>query len=137
MGRAGGPGQAMSMSGAGGAQSITITDLQSAMRANKMLGDELGRPGDFTTSSTLMSPQQLKEQVQTHGNAIQLNADELLNQGLVDPNDLNKGNLLAAAKKLMGAVMQMGASAKMAAASGKEVDENLLNSAKAVSGDLH
>ena len=41
--------------------------------------------------------------------------------------------MLNAAKKLMGSVMQMGASAKMAAAAGKEVDQNLLNSAKAVS----
>jgi talin len=132
-GQAGGPGQAVSISGAGGAQSIVITDLKSAMRANKMLSDELGRPGDFTTTNSLMSPQQLKEQVNAHGNAIQTSADELLQQGLVDPNDLNKAAMLNAAKKLMGAVMQMGASAKMAAASGKEVDENLLNSAKAVS----
>jgi talin len=132
-GQSGGPGQAVSISGAGGAQSIVITDLKSAMRANKMLSDELGRPGDFTTTNSLMSPQQLKEQVNAHGNAIQTSADELLQQGLVDPNDLNKAAMLNAAKKLMGAVMQMGASAKMAAASGKEVDENLLNSAKAVS----
>jgi talin len=132
-GQSGGPGQAISITGAGGAQSIVITDLKSAMRANKMLGDELGRPGDFTTTNTLMTPQQLKEQVNSHGNAIQLSAEELLQQGLVDPNDLNKAQMLNSAKKLMAAVMQMGASAKMAAASGKEVDENLLNSAKAVS----
>ena len=46
-----------------------------------------------------------------------------MNQALVDPDQLNRGNMLNSAKKLMAAVMQMGASAKMAAASGKEVTD--------------
>jgi hypothetical protein len=110
----GGAGNAISMSGKG-AQSIQITDLKSAMRANKMLADEvcrvvslsicvlidvclshvlylqLGRPQDFANTNSNMSPQQLKEQLSAHGNAIQSNADELLNQGLVDPDALNRG----------------------------------------------
>ena len=36
--RLGGPGQATTVTGGTGAQSIQITDLKSAMRANKMLG---------------------------------------------------------------------------------------------------
>jgi hypothetical protein len=119
--RLGGPGQATTTTAGTGAQSIQITDLKSAMRANKMLGDELSRPQDFQLTQTMMNAQQLKDQIGTHANAIQQAAEDLMNQALVEPDQLNRANMLNAAKKLMAAVMQMGASAKMAAASGKEV----------------
>ena len=114
-------------------QQVRINDMASAMRANSLLNDELANPSSYTMAKSNLTPEQLRAQLLTHQNAVLLGGKDLLEQCSKDPNDLDPNGVLNAAKGLMANMGHLGATAKAAAVSGKEVDQNLLNSARSVS----